>query len=148
MADVVVARCIGIDYFQVLAMFANSRVQWPTYIKDVFHLLSVFNFNIELTAPECSIPDLGYITKWAFIQGLPAMACLLFFLTSVWSYCKKKLILKRRKGLHSHNSMLISMVFVMFYFIYLSLTRATLEVFNCSPTGTAPCVNVAVCMYW
>ena len=26
---------IGIDYFQVLAMFANSRVQWPAIIKDV-----------------------------------------------------------------------------------------------------------------
>ena len=26
---------IGVDYFQVLAMFANSRVQWPVMIKDV-----------------------------------------------------------------------------------------------------------------
>lgn len=43
---------IGIDYFQVLAMFASSKVQWPVYIKDLFHLLSVFNFNIEVRARQ------------------------------------------------------------------------------------------------
>ena len=26
---------IGVDYFQVLAMFANSRIQWPTMIVEV-----------------------------------------------------------------------------------------------------------------
>ena len=85
---------IGVDYFQVLAMFANSKITWPTILKvrdsgtclvdlrlhnmnstltpvvltcvpypeqEVFHAMSVFNLNLELTAPECSIPDLGCV---------------------------------------------------------------------------------------
>ncbi len=37
---------------QVLAMFANSKVTWPPLIKTVLAYLSVFNFNLDLTAPE------------------------------------------------------------------------------------------------
>ena len=88
----------------------------------------------QITAPECSIPDLGYITKWAFIEGVPLLATVGFLVVAGLLYIKKKFILRRKKGLHSHNSLLISIVFVMFYFMYLSLTRATLEVFNCAPT--------------
>ena len=43
---------IAIDYFQVLSLVAASKVPWPEFIKDVFNFLSVFSFNIEITAPE------------------------------------------------------------------------------------------------
>lgn len=31
---------IGVDYFQVLAIFANARVKWPAAIKELFRILS------------------------------------------------------------------------------------------------------------
>lgn len=42
---------IGVDYFQVISMFANSHVTWPEAIKQLFYILSVFNFNLEIMAP-------------------------------------------------------------------------------------------------
>jgi len=81
---------IGIDYFQVLAMFANSRVHWPSFVKDIFHVLSAFNLNLEITAPECSIPDLGYQAKWMAMEFLPiaaaVLACLVFLVQAGYQY--------------------------------------------------------------
>jgi len=125
---------IGVDYFQVLAMFANSKIKWPYYIKYMFTLMSVFNFNLEITAPECSIPDLGYKLKWAFIEVLPLAAGSIFLMMHFAYYFKKRCIQGRRKGLHSHASALIGTGLVLFYYMYLYLTRTSLDVFNCSPT--------------
>ncbi len=47
---------IGVDYFQVLAMFARSNVKWPAGLQSLFLAMSAFNFNIDITAPECAIP--------------------------------------------------------------------------------------------
>ena len=38
--------------------------QWPPFIISLFHALSVFNFNIDITAPECTLKSLSYETKW------------------------------------------------------------------------------------
>ena len=125
---------IGVDYFQVLAMFANSRIQWPGIIKELFHSLSVFNLNLEITAPECSIPDLGYALKWSFAESLPLAAASMFAVWYVLLYLRKRVLLGRRKNLHRHASVLIAMLLVMFYYLYLYLTRTILDVFNCAPT--------------
>ena len=55
----------GVDYFQVLAFFANSRVSWPPMIKDLFTIRSAFDLNIEITASACAIPDMNYPTNHA-----------------------------------------------------------------------------------
>jgi hypothetical protein len=43
---------IGVDFFQVLAIFAQSRVKWPPIVVELLHVLSAFNLNIEIVAPE------------------------------------------------------------------------------------------------
>ena len=55
---------IGVDYFQILAMFGNSKVTWPPAIVTLFRLMSSLSFNLDITAPECSLPNLTYSTKW------------------------------------------------------------------------------------
>ena len=45
---------IGIDYFQVLAIFANTEITWPWSIQIAFNWLSIFNFSLNLTPPECA----------------------------------------------------------------------------------------------
>jgi hypothetical protein len=42
---------IGVDYAQVLSMFAATKIQWPAYLLKIFDLLSAFNLNLDLTAP-------------------------------------------------------------------------------------------------
>jgi hypothetical protein len=125
---------IGVDYFQVLAIFATSRVQWPPIMKELFHILSAFNFNIEIVAPECTIPDLGYVAKWAFIQGLPVLVGIMISMVWVLFYLHKRVIMGRKDRLNSHLPALMGSFFTMFYFLYLSLTRASLDIFNCTPT--------------
>lgn len=39
---------IGVDYFQVLAIFANARVKWPAAIKELFRILSALYVRARL----------------------------------------------------------------------------------------------------
>ena len=49
---------IGVDYFQVLSMFRRTKVQWPAELVTMYKIFSVFNFNIDISAPECTMPNL------------------------------------------------------------------------------------------
>ena len=40
---------IGVDYFQVLGLFARIRIRWPDWMRDILQVLSIFNFNIGKT---------------------------------------------------------------------------------------------------
>ncbi len=55
---------VAVDYFQILAMFGNAKVKWPPAILTLFRLMSSLSFNLDITAPECSMPNLSYDTKW------------------------------------------------------------------------------------
>ena len=83
----------------------------------MFHIFSVFNLNLEITAPECSIPDLGYQTKWFFIEALPLAASGIFLLLHVMLWFKKRCILGRKKKTNTHVDTLIGMLLVMFYYL-------------------------------
>ncbi len=55
-----------------------EQVKWPPTVKQFLQYLSVFNFNIDLTAPECSIPDVSFANKWQFTMAIPAVAVTFF----------------------------------------------------------------------
>ena len=46
---------IGVDYFQVLAIFASAKVPWPKFLEEFFRLLSAFNLNIDISAPGMTL---------------------------------------------------------------------------------------------
>jgi hypothetical protein len=125
---------IGIDYFQVLAIFANAKVKWPDSIKELFHILSAFNLNIEVVAPECLIPSVSFKQKWYFIMLLPLSLGTLFILIHIGQLVHGAFIKGRKQGLCSHSASLISSFLALFYILYLYLTRSVFEVFNCAPT--------------
>ena len=103
-------------------------------VKNFLAYLSFFNFNLDLTAPECSIPHITFSRKWVFTMLLPLAAGSLFLLMHILVYLKKRVILRRTKNLNNHVDVLIGMFLTMFYFLYLYLTRSVLDIFNCSPT--------------
>jgi len=88
---------IGLDFFQVLAIFATAGVKWPAVIKQLFEILSAFNLNIEIVAPECIVPDLSYKAKFYFIMLLPlSVGCLLgTIFVAIWLH--KVLIMGQAK---------------------------------------------------
>lgn len=69
---------IGVDYYQVLSMFMQSKVAWPPIIKRVLRIFSFFNFNIEITAPECLL-DWSFKRKWIMTELIPVRIISLFF---------------------------------------------------------------------
>lgn len=129
-----VLTTLGMDYFQVLALFTQSRVPWPPVLEDILHILSAFNLNIEITAPECTVPDLSYISKWLFIMMLPVagLVCLTLVYLSVSGYewCFKGKT-RTESWYGQHLNRCISMFLVGGYILYLILSRTSFDVLNC-----------------
>ena len=126
---------IGFDYFQVLAVFASSDVPWPNLLIDFFRFIEFFSFDIDITAPECVMPDFTYELKWTCSMLLP-IAALAMFILMHFAYAGEKFIVKgirSWKKLNEHHVLLIAMFTVMLYYLYLPLTRKVLEIFNCNP---------------
>jgi len=126
---------IGFDYFQVLAVFASSDVPWPDIMVDFFRFIEFFSFSIDITAPECVMPDFTFEMKWGITMMIPLFALGIFILMHV-VYFFEKLFFQRITGwkkLNEHGTLLIAMFTVMLYFLYLPLTRKVLEIFNCNP---------------
>lgn len=105
---------IGVDYFQILAIFARSKVEWPPGLQNLFRVLSAFNFNIDLAAPDCLSPNLGFTTKFLATLGLPLAAGALFLLLHFVKVAHK-LFKGQRKKLHSHLPTLVSTGITMCY---------------------------------
>jgi len=80
---------IGVDYFQILSIFAGLRVKWPSWVKEVLQILSVFNLNIDIAGPECVFTDFDYKTKWMVTVLTPAIfGAVLFLMFIVIMLCK------------------------------------------------------------
>jgi len=126
---------IGVDYFQVLSMFARVRIRWPAFLKELFQLMSAFAFNIDLAAPECIMPDLSYATKWAAIEVLPMLAVSLFGVLYTarlaWNVCVRRV---KREDRHAHLPQLVSTIIVVYRVLFLYLTRTSMDIFYCAPT--------------
>jgi hypothetical protein len=41
---------VAVDYFQVLAILIQTKIDWPSSIKQILHFLSVFNLNLEASS--------------------------------------------------------------------------------------------------
>ncbi|KAJ6230216.1 hypothetical protein M0813_06854 [Anaeramoeba flamelloides] len=68
---------IVISFFQVVAIIPGMDLKWPDRLLTAFKFFSVFNFNIELLALECTV-NLNYPTKWFLIMLMPLFAVILF----------------------------------------------------------------------
>jgi len=122
---------IGIDYFQILAIFSSTRVEWPASIDQLFTIFSVFNVNLNITAPEC-IFVVSYRTKWYLIELTPLFILSIFAVLHVLKLMHKFFI-KRVHGrrLHAHLHTMIGLSLISMYYLYLFIVANTLEIFNC-----------------
>ena len=77
---------VGIDYFQVLSLFSRSKVSWPTELKWIFNSMKWFNFDIDMTGPECAFRELiSYEVKWWMKVLLPFVGAFVIFITVIWA---------------------------------------------------------------
>jgi hypothetical protein len=123
---------IAVDYLQILALLSATKTPWPQIILDLYTWLSAFNFNINITAPECAF-ELAYEDKWRMILIMPGF---LFVAVIVYNYTRtflnKVVLNKHGKDIYAHTHKSFGMVVTIMYYIYLSLSMTALEVFNCS----------------
>ena len=126
---------IGIDYFQVLAVFGSANVSWPPSLVNMYNSFSVFNFNIDVAAPDCyNAVSLSYKQKWIGVTLSPVVAPMLIALFYVGYVSYFRLCRPERV---KHTEMLykcFAMYLMLFYYGYLMLSNNTLAVFNCQPT--------------
>lgn len=103
--------------------------------KDSCFVSDVIAGFAQLTAPECSFPDLTYDFKWFATMSVPLIAGTLFmvfhFLVYLWKHC---VLGQDKKAGRKHTAQLIGIFFTMFYYMYLFLVRFALDVFNCNST--------------
>jgi hypothetical protein len=127
---------IGVDFFQLMAVFNNARISWPPIVQDLLHVLSAFNLNLDIAAPECTIPNVAYMTKWWIIEGVP-LAVLLGAVASYYGIYFYKRTIQHRNRVEStrHYPQFVSMALVAFFFLYLQITKVALEPLTCVPTN-------------
>jgi len=126
---------IGVDYMQVLAIFSSARIQWPPALRELLSLLSAFNLNLEITAPECLIPDIAAVDKWFAFQAVPLCVALVLALSFGVQFCFN-ICVKNRKWRDAMPAAdrSINLAFVFMYVMYLQATKTSLDALSCIPT--------------
>lgn len=117
-------------------MFADADIRWPQLLKDLFRLLSFFNIDVDVVAPECLVPDMKYSTKYFITMLMPVAVAGSLFLSWIGSLFFNRVCLARKVSSRSAKitaSKLISSYLLGMYFMYLMITRRALEIFNCNP---------------
>merc|ERR1711871_1841195 len=117
---------IGVNYFQVLATFMRTKVEWPEEVKFIVRAFSFFNLNLELLAPECSFESFSFWRRWRWSMALP------FIIVPGLSMAQN--IRLRSKSKTERMSVVVGSAVTSLYFIYLPVTRVTFDMINCSPT--------------
>ena len=141
---------IGVDYFQVLAMFRTAKVAWSIEVEFALKYLQFFQLDIDLTAPECAFRGIvTYETKFYLKVSLPLLAGALvgvvFFLKHCVDLARKtfKTFFFKRKAASFKNiqtrevpgiAYVTNLVLTMAYFLYLTVCRAAFDVLNCKDT--------------
>ncbi|KAH8092803.1 calcium ion binding protein [Aureococcus anophagefferens] len=128
---------IGVDYLQVLSVFAGTEIAWPRVLRDFYRNLAVINLDfLDIFPPECSLA-MSYEQSWLAVEFAPlilAAACYLVFLV-VYTYQVCANAHNRRemkKKLARLRGQLTSALLYGFYFVYLYIAENTLDVLNCA----------------
>jgi hypothetical protein len=124
---------IGVDYFQVLAIFTGSNIPWPSYFKDILAVFSFFNIDIDIAAPECLDPNMTYAVKFILTMSAPLVVLFLMFLLFVFKLIKATFCKSCCRQEKFDWRWYISIFLIIVYFLYLTVTRRALEIFTCNP---------------
>jgi len=126
---------IGLDYFQVLSLFTNVKVSWPPALKELFRILSVFNLNLDLTAPECWAEGITFTMRWYATIGMPVVAAALIGLVWISKVLWTRLVkCQKLETMGDASDSLASALTTIYYVSYLLLARATVDVLSCAPS--------------
>ena len=127
---------IGLDYAQVVALFATAQAPWTKELKNIFLVLSALYLNVEIVAPEC-LPPVGnadFKDKFTTVMLLPIFIGGAFLSFHAALTFWKSVVLGRSKKLNRHVAPLIASLLLMMYVLYIYLCKITFDVFDCQPS--------------
>ncbi|KAJ3433709.1 repeat outer membrane protein [Anaeramoeba flamelloides] len=72
---------IGLSFLQIISIMYKLDLKWPSNLKSTFKFASIFNFNIEFLAVDCTV-KFNFKQKWLTIMFTPFifLGLLLFIL--------------------------------------------------------------------
>ena len=149
---------VGIDYFQTLSIIIKlftplpPGVVLPFDIRLIIKWMLVFQMDLDMTGPECALRGfLTYERKWILKVLLPILGGAVVAICASCICARRcmkrgyKFFCKRNRRRSTHRrkhitkdiplgAVVISMTFSMIYFLYLTICRTALEIFNCKDT--------------
>ena len=124
---------IAVDYFQVLAIFRNAKIPWPPILSSFYRFFAIFNFNIDIAAPECIAVEITYDWKFWGTQLMPLIAFVLCILAYLFQRFVGYNCCRQRYKMRPDWKQFISAYLILVYFLYLMVVRRALQVFTCNP---------------
>ena len=103
----------------------------------LFRILSIFNLNLDILAPECLQASLTitYVQKWLFIEGMPLLIVFFLVVAHVFKLLYKlACTTKRKEKLNAHLPTLVSSTITVFRLLFFYLTRTSMDALTCIPT--------------
>lgn len=127
------------DWGQIMSLYSRLRIPWPTNVSTVILGSSVTTLNLDLVAPECTLPEVTLIGKWIAIEALPffiiIVLLLIFFLKeAVWPCLIGNRCTPSLADLSVRLRPYWATFVYAFRLLFLYLCRNTLDIFNCRPT--------------
>jgi hypothetical protein len=122
---------IGVDYFQVVALFTAANVKWPEALIGLLRYMRLFTIDIDVLAPECfTVISIDYEVKWwlTMLAPIGALALLTigFLIAEAAASCQQKKVIM----VELLNSF-VSCFIVVFYYGYIILIKRGMEIFDC-----------------
>eukprot|EP00736_Rhodelphis_marinus_P000502 Rmarinus@m.2995 len=78
------ALYIILPYLQVMTLIGQYNVDWSSTFIEFVTLISVANFDINMTEYKCYLPDTGFYFNWMVNMSLPFVYIMLSLLLFAW----------------------------------------------------------------
>ena len=97
-------------------MLGSTQTGWPGPVATLLYVLSAFNLNVELLAPECVVLGVSFSQKYIATLLLPLVLAALLVAVHFGSVALK-LVRGRTKQMHRNLPMLVSVLLVLLSFL-------------------------------
>jgi hypothetical protein len=114
---------IGLNFWQILALFQSIRLDWPPPVRFMFTLVSLSNMNIEVIRSECTFP-MPYLTKlWLVCSGPTILGTLCIAILAVMA-------IKKGRKWWARTSAQVACI--LFSISFVGVASSALSAFACS----------------
>ncbi|KAI9139080.1 hypothetical protein BKA69DRAFT_697863 [Paraphysoderma sedebokerense] len=130
---------VYVNFIQTIIILRDFRLNWPQEFHTILNVLSFMNFNVELTSPDCYLPEaFNFSFKMKLTLALPLVlvpSVIILFL--LYQYSRKLFmwiigIAKYQDQTSSIIFKVIRVFHMLIILLYTSVTSSSLALFDCT----------------